>query len=136
MSLQALMALLGHVSPQMTSRNAALANGTVRGDYDAAMTKLHQRRPLPIIVAGRSVVPDRVALLNSEMIKTRVAHGYCSRHLAAEPCPTPTSARTATTTRPAPNSYPNSKINSPTHKPSTTTPSTAAGTAKSPDTPA
>ena len=87
MSLQALMALLGHVSPQMTLRYAALANGIVRSAYDAAMTKLHQRRPLPMIVAGRPVVPDRVAWLNSEMIKTRVAHGYCSRHLAAEACP-------------------------------------------------
>ena len=86
MSLQALMALQ-HVSPQMTLRYAALANGTVRGAYDAAMTKLHQRRPLPIVVAGRPVIPDRVAWLNSEMIKTRVAHGYCSRHLAAEACP-------------------------------------------------
>jgi hypothetical protein len=87
MSLQALMALLGHVSPQMTSRNAALANGTVRAAYDAAMIKLHQRRLLPMIVAGRPVVPDRVVWLNSEMIKTRIAHGYCSRHLAAEACP-------------------------------------------------
>jgi hypothetical protein len=87
MSLQALMALLGHVSPQMTLRYAALANGTVRGAYDTAMAKLHQRRPLPIVIAGRPVVPDRVAWLNSEMIKTRVAHGYCSRHLAAEACP-------------------------------------------------
>jgi len=86
-SLQALMALLGYVSPQMTLRYAALANSTVRGAYDAAMTKLHQHRPLPLIVAGRPVVPDRVAWLNSEMIKTRVAHGYCSRHLAAEACP-------------------------------------------------
>jgi hypothetical protein len=25
--------------------------------------------------------------LTSEMIKTRVPHGYCSRHLAAEACP-------------------------------------------------
>jgi hypothetical protein len=87
MSLQALMALLGHVSPQMTLRYAALANGTVRGAYDAAMAKVHQRRLLPIVVAGRPVVPDRVAWLDSEMIKTRVAHGYCSRHLAAEACP-------------------------------------------------
>jgi len=87
MSLQALMALLGHVSPQMTLRYAALANSTVRGAYDAAMTKLRQRRPLPIVVAGQPVVPDRVAWLDSEMIKTRVAHGYCSRHLAAEACP-------------------------------------------------
>ena len=52
------MALLGHVSPQMTLRYAALANGTVRGAYDAAMAKVHQRRPLPIVVAGRPVVPD------------------------------------------------------------------------------
>jgi site-specific recombinase XerD len=87
MSLQALMALLGHVSPQMTLRYAALANGTVRGAYDAAMTKLHHCRPLPLVVAGRPVVPDRVAWLTSEMIKTRVAHGFCSRHLAAEACP-------------------------------------------------
>jgi site-specific recombinase XerD len=87
MSLQALMALLGHVSPQMTLRYAALANGTVRGAYDAAMAKLHQRRPLPLVVAGRPVVPNKIAWLSSEMIKTRVAHGYCSRHLAAEACP-------------------------------------------------
>ncbi len=75
------------VSPQMTLRYAALANGTVRGAYDAAMSRIHQRRPLPLVVAGRPVVPDRVTWLNSEMIKTRVAHGYCSRHLAAEACP-------------------------------------------------
>jgi len=87
MSLQALMALLGHVSPQMTLRYAALANGTVRGAYEAAMAKLHQRRPLPLVVAGRPVVPDKITWLTSEMIKTRVAHGYCSRHLAAESCP-------------------------------------------------
>lgn len=87
MSLQALMALLGHASPQMTLRYAALANSTVRGAYDQAMAKMHHHRPLPIIVADRPVVPDRIAWLNSEMIKTRVAHGYCSRHLAAEACP-------------------------------------------------
>jgi hypothetical protein len=32
-------------------------------------------------------VPDRIDWLHSEMIKTRVAHGYCSRHPAAGPCP-------------------------------------------------
>lgn len=87
MSLKALMALLGHVSPQMTLRYAALSDGTVRGAYDAAMTKLHQQRPLPLVVSGHPVIPDRIAWLDSEMIKTRVAHGYCSRHLAAEACP-------------------------------------------------
>jgi len=45
------------------------------------------RRQLPLIIAGRAVVPDRIEWLRSEMLKTRVAHGYCSRHLAAQACP-------------------------------------------------
>jgi len=32
------------------------------------------------------MVPDRVQWLNSEVLKTRVAHGFCSRELAAEAC--------------------------------------------------
>ena len=71
----------------MTLRYAALADGTVRDAYHAAMTKLRGRRDLPLVVAGRPAVPDRVTWLRSEMLKTRVAHGYCSRHLAAEACP-------------------------------------------------
>ena len=66
MSLQALMALLGHSSPDMTLRYA---------------------RRIPISVGGRPQVPEREAWLRSEMLKTRVAHGYCSRNLVAEACP-------------------------------------------------
>lgn len=51
MSLQALMALLGHVTPEMTMRLAALADTTVRTAYDEAMTKLRGRTALPIITA-------------------------------------------------------------------------------------
>ena len=87
MSLQALMALLGHVTPEMTMRYAALANDTVRDAYDAAMTRVRARGELPLVVAGRPVVPDRIEWLRTEMLKTRVAHGYCSRHLAAQACP-------------------------------------------------
>ena len=87
MSLQALMALLGHLTPEMTLRYAALADGTVRGAYDAAMTRVRARRELPLVIAGRPVIPDRIEWLRAEMLKTRVAHGYCSRHLAAEACP-------------------------------------------------
>ena len=87
MSLQALMALLGHVTPEMTLRYAALADPTVRAAYDAAITKVRARRELPLVISGRPVIPDRVAWLRAEMLKTRVAHGYCSRHLAAEACP-------------------------------------------------
>jgi integrase len=87
MSLQALMALLGHVTPEMTMRYAALADGTVRDAYDAAMTKIRGRRDLPLVIDNRPAVPDRIGWLRAEMLKTRVAHGYCSRHLAAEACP-------------------------------------------------
>lgn len=85
MSLQGLMALLGHHTPEMTLRYATLASPTLRAAYDDAMTKA--RRRLPIIAVGRPAVPTKVDWLQSEFLKTRVAHGYCSRHLAAEACP-------------------------------------------------
>lgn len=85
MSLQALMALLGHVTPEMTLRYATLASPTLRAAYDDAMTRARPR--LPLVAAGRPVPPSKVDWLQSEFLKTRVAHGYCSRHLAAEACP-------------------------------------------------
>lgn len=85
MSLQALMALLGHVTPEMTIRYATLASPTLRGAYDEAMGKM--RRQLTLTPVGRPIVPDKVAWLASEMLKTRVAHGYCSRHESQGPCP-------------------------------------------------
>jgi integrase len=85
MSLQALMALLGHVTPQMTIRYATLASPTLRAAYDQAMGKM--RRQFTLTPAGKPIIPDKVSWLNSEMLKTRVAHGYCSRHEAAGPCP-------------------------------------------------
>ena len=85
MSLQALMALLGHVTPEMTLRYATLASPTLRSSYDDAMIKA--RRRLPLVTAGRAIPPSKVEWLQSEFLKTRVAHGYCSRHLAAEACP-------------------------------------------------
>ncbi|MDJ0363476.1 tyrosine-type recombinase/integrase [Rhodococcus sp. H29-C3] len=87
MSLQALMALLGHSRPEMTIRYAHLANSSVHGAYEAAMNRLHATRELPLVIGDKAVIPDRIEWLHSEMIKTRVAHGYCSRHLAAEACP-------------------------------------------------
>jgi len=85
MSLQALMALLGHVTPEMTIRYATLASPTLRGAYDEAMGTM--RRQLTLTPVGRPIVPDKVAWLASEMLKTRVAHGYCSRHESQGPCP-------------------------------------------------
>jgi integrase len=86
MTLQALMALLGHQSPNMTMRYATLASPTLRRAYDEAIGKL--RRRIPIAPAGRPpVAPEREQWLHSEMLKTRVAHGYCSRDQAAGACP-------------------------------------------------
>ena len=87
MSLQALMALMGHVSAEMTLRYASLASPTVRAAYEAAMTKVHARQALFVAATGRPSAPDRVEWLRSEMLKTRVAHGYCSRDLVADACP-------------------------------------------------
>ncbi|MGV9748237.1 tyrosine-type recombinase/integrase [Rhodococcus zopfii] len=85
MSLQALMALLGHVTPQMTLRYATLASPTLRDAYDQAMGKM--RRRFTLTPVGKPIVPDTVSWLGSEMLKTRVAHGYCSRHESAGACP-------------------------------------------------
>ena len=84
MSLQALMALLGHVTPEMTIRYATLASPTLRNAYDQAMGTM--RRQLTLTPVGRPIVPDKVAWLASEMLKTRVAHGYCSRHESQGAC--------------------------------------------------
>jgi integrase len=85
MSLQALMALLGHVTPEMTLRYATLASPTLRDAYEQAMGKM--RRHLTLTPVGRPIVPDKVSWLAEEMLKTRVAHGYCSRHPAQGACP-------------------------------------------------
>ncbi|GAF46561.1 hypothetical protein RW1_031_01460 [Rhodococcus wratislaviensis NBRC 100605] len=85
MSLQAWMALLGHVTPQMTLRYATLASPTLRDAYDQAMGKV--RRRFTLTPVGKPIVPETVSWLGSEMLKTRVAHGYCSRHEAAGACP-------------------------------------------------
>jgi integrase len=84
MSLQALMTLLGHRSPEMTIRYARLASPTLKAVYDQAAGKIARR--IPMALASRPAIPDRVEWLAAEMLKTRVAHGYCSRDLAAEAC--------------------------------------------------
>ena len=88
MSLPALMALLGHVTPEMTLRYAQIASPTVRAAYDTAMGKVRARRPLFVIPAGaRTAVPAKVDWLHAELIKTRLAHGFCSRDPVAGACP-------------------------------------------------
>lgn len=104
MSLQALMAVLGHVTPEMTLRYATLASPTLRAEYDQAMGKV--RRIIPVAPAGRPAVPAKVDWIASEFLKTRVATGYCSRHLAADACPYSNICETCDNFVPAPEFVP------------------------------
>ncbi len=70
----------------MTLRYASLASPAIRAAYEEAMSKARARMMLPIAPVGQPI-PCRVDWLRAEMLKTRVAHGYCSRQLAAEACP-------------------------------------------------
>lgn len=85
MSLQALMALLGHVTPEMTLRYATLASPILRDAYDEAIGRV--RKPITAVNHRPPPVPTKIEWIASEFLKTRVAHGYCSRHLAAGACP-------------------------------------------------
>jgi integrase len=89
-SLQALMALLGHVSAEMSLRYGRLFDATVRADYERALTLaksqlgpvLPHRTQLPIteITGGSTEWKD------TPLIKARLAGGYCLRTAAQGPC--------------------------------------------------
>jgi hypothetical protein len=86
--LPALMALMGHVTPEMTLRYARLASPTIRTAYQQAMDNIRAGKALPLVaMTPAPPVPDRVEWLHAEMVKTRLAAGYCARHRAAGPCP-------------------------------------------------
>ena len=115
MSLQALMALLGHVTPQMTicatppSPPRRCAPPTTRRWARCAASTL-----TPV---GQPILPDKVSWLHSEMLKTRVAHGYCARHPAAGPCPYANICETCDNYITAPEFRGPSPTSSPTSKP-------------------
>jgi hypothetical protein len=77
---------MGHVSAEMTLRYATPASPTVRAAYQAAIGKIKTNK-LFVMPAGKTALPDRLEWLRAEMLKTRVAHGYCSRDLVADACP-------------------------------------------------
>jgi integrase len=94
-SLQALMALLGHVSAQMSLRYAHLFDSTVRAEYERALTlaktRLGSMPPAPSRIPGSAVDgcsghPDG-NWRDAPAIKTRLASGYCLRAPAQGACP-------------------------------------------------
>lgn len=83
-SLQALMALLGHVSAQMSLRYGRLFDTTVRAEYERALDLAKARiGPLP---AQRLRVTDDGDWRDAPLIKTRLAGGYCLRAPAQGSC--------------------------------------------------
>ena len=71
----------------MTLRYAFLADTTVRAAYDAAITKVRACWELPLVISGRARRSGPGRLAGAEYSKPAFAHGYCSRHLAADACP-------------------------------------------------
>ena len=89
-SLQALMALLGHVSATMSLRYGRLFDSTVRTEYERALdlAKSHIG-PLP---AGRPGLPlvdvtSGADWKDSPVLKSRMAGGFCLRAPAQGACP-------------------------------------------------
>jgi integrase len=89
-SLQALMAMLGHVSAEMSLRYGRLFDETVRADYERALTQakaqlgpvLPSRTPLPIT----DISADSTDWKDTPTIKARLAGGYCLRTPAQGAC--------------------------------------------------
>jgi site-specific recombinase XerD len=88
-SLQALMALLGHVSATMSLRYGRLFDATVRDEYTRALT-LAKAQLGPVLPADRTQLP--IAGItggnwrDAPLIKARLAGGYCLRTAAQGPC--------------------------------------------------
>jgi len=83
-SLQALMALLGHSSAEMSLRYGRLFDTTVRADYERALTLAKERLGpvLPEAPTDRSDGDWR----ELPLIKSRMAGGYCLRTAAQGVC--------------------------------------------------
>lgn len=97
-SLQALMALLGHVSAEMSLRYAHLFDATVRTEYERALNLVKTRIGPVAAPTGRTRIP--VTALSSggcnhnnddwrdaPAIKARLAGGHCLRAPAQGSCP-------------------------------------------------
>ena len=92
-SLQALMALLGHVSATMSLRYGRLFDSTVRNEYERALdlAKSHIG-PLTVAPAGRPGLPlfdvsSGGDWKDTPTLKSRLAGGFCLRAPAQGACP-------------------------------------------------
>jgi integrase len=88
-SLQALMALLGHVSAEMSLRYGRLFDATVRAEYERALDLAKSR--LGTLPSGRRMIPVATSAdqdwREAPAIKSRLAGGYCVRAPVQGACP-------------------------------------------------
>lgn len=89
-TLQSLMALLGHVSAEMSLRYASLFDSTVRTEYERALDLAKSRIGLPDLKEHRSLLPLSDVSVGSwhdtATIKSRLAGGHCLRSPAQQAC--------------------------------------------------
>ena len=93
-SLQALMALLGHQSAEMSLRYGRLFDATVRTEYERALDLAKQNTPTtmtPGDTAGRTQLPLTVITggrdwKDTPLLKSRMAGGFCLRAPAQGAC--------------------------------------------------
>jgi len=83
-SLQALMALLGHVSAQMSLRYGRLFDKTVRENYERALAQA--KASLGPVLPEATPVELETDWRKAPLIKARLAGGYCLRTLAQGSC--------------------------------------------------
>ena len=85
-SLQALMALLGHVSAEMSLRYGRLFDATVRDEYTRALTQAKAHLG-PVLPGERTQLPIAGGnWRDAPLIKSRLAGGYCLRTAAQGSC--------------------------------------------------
>jgi integrase len=88
-SLQALMALLGHVSAEMSLRYGRLFDATVRDEYQRALAQAKAQLG-PVLPGERTKLPLAAVTggnwRDAPLIKARLAGGYCLRAAAQGPC--------------------------------------------------
>ncbi len=83
-SLQALMALLGHVSAGMSLRYGRLFDATVRDNYERALAQAKAR--LGPVLPEATPLSLQTNWKKAPLIKARLAGGYCLRTLAQGSC--------------------------------------------------
>ncbi len=88
-SLQALMALLGHMSAEMSLRYGRLFDTTVRAEYERALDLAKQQaRPATGAVSlPLADITGGADWKNTPLLKSRMAGGFCLRAPAQGACP-------------------------------------------------